>query len=295
MACLCVFVREIVLAVNHFESLCLPVSLMQSNGRGEGWRQGRRRRTDRHQALEGMRGHWGRQRGDGWKHSTLFPIQHHLRTTCQAWLLHDAKVVLVLVVRAAVAQVGDLQVRVWLWVLLDPSSSLRGTLPTYPRPGPQADRSQAHTEARAWRIGLGSLPVAQRGPDLCPTHREAPRVRRQAESDRLTTCCAVRPSSLACRSPLACTCLPWGKHRSEGVRQLGEATLQRAGVKLRGVEGAGGQFGAVVEGEGPWEVRVEAPGVVEGWVTWVRPQQGWRLGVTRGPYERIEEKSRHTG
>lgn len=77
--------------------------------------------------------------------------------------------------------------------------------------------------------------------------------------------------------------------------QLGEATLQWAGVKLRGVEGARGQFGTVVEGEGPWEVRVEAPGVVEGWVTWVGSQQGRRLGVAWGPYERKEEKSRQAG
>lgn len=288
-------VGENVLAVYHFESLCLPVSFMQSHGRGECRRQGRGRRTDGHQALQRMRGHRRWQRGDGWKHGALFPIQNHLRATRQARLLHDAEVVLVLVVRAAVAQVCDLQVRVRLRVLLDPSSSLRGTLSACPSPGPEADRSQAHAEAPAWGIGLYPLPIAQRGPDLCPTHREAPRVGRQAESDRLTARRAVRPSSLARRSPLACTRLPGGKHGGEGVRQLGEATLQRAGVKLRGVEGAGGQFGAVIEGEGPWEVGVEAPGVVEGWVTWVGPQQGRRFGVARGPCERKEEKSRRAG
>lgn len=66
------------------------------------------------------------------------------------------------------------------------------------------------------------------------------------------------------------------------MRQLGKAALQRVGVKLGGVEGARGQFGAVIEREGPWEVGVEAPGVVEGWVARVRAQQGGGFGVAWG-------------
>lgn len=66
------------------------------------------------------------------------------------------------------------------------------------------------------------------------------------------------------------------------MRQLGKAGLQRIGVKLGGVEGAGGQFGAVIEREGPWEVRVETPGVVKGWVARVRAQQGRGFGVAWG-------------
>lgn len=67
---------------------------------------------------------------------------------------------------------------------------------------------------------------------------------------------------------------------------MGKTALQRVGVKLGGIEGARGQFGAVIEREGPWEVRVETPGVVKGWVTWVRAQQGRRFGVTRGAWKR---------
>lgn len=70
------------------------------------------------------------------------------------------------------------------------------------------------------------------------------------------------------------------------MRQLGKAALQRVGVKLGGVEGARGQFGAVIEREGPWEVGVEAPGVVKGWVARVRAQQGRGFGVARGTYNR---------
>lgn len=66
------------------------------------------------------------------------------------------------------------------------------------------------------------------------------------------------------------------------MRQLRKTALQRVGVKLGGIERAGGQFGAVVEREGPREVRIETPGIVKGWVTWVRAQQGRRFGVTRG-------------
>lgn len=65
------------------------------------------------------------------------------------------------------------------------------------------------------------------------------------------------------------------------MRQLGKAALQRVRVKLGGVEGARGQFGAVIEREGPWEVRVEAPGVVKGWVARVRAQQRWGFRVAR--------------
>ncbi len=65
------------------------------------------------------------------------------------------------------------------------------------------------------------------------------------------------------------------------MRQLGKAALQRVGVKLGGVEGARGQFGAVIEREGPWEVGVEAPGVVKGWVARVRAQQRRGFGVAR--------------
>lgn len=66
------------------------------------------------------------------------------------------------------------------------------------------------------------------------------------------------------------------------MRQLGEAALQRVGVKLRGIERTRGQFGAVIEREGPWEVGVEAPGVVKRWVTWVWAQQGRGFGVAWG-------------
>lgn len=66
------------------------------------------------------------------------------------------------------------------------------------------------------------------------------------------------------------------------MRQLGKAALQRVGVELGGVEGARRQFGAVVEREGPWEVGVEAPGVVKGWVARVRAQQGRGFGIARG-------------
>lgn len=70
------------------------------------------------------------------------------------------------------------------------------------------------------------------------------------------------------------------------MRQLGKSALQRVGVKLGGIERARGQFGAVIEREGPWEVRIETPGIVKGWVTRVRPQQGRRFGVTRGTWKR---------
>lgn len=66
------------------------------------------------------------------------------------------------------------------------------------------------------------------------------------------------------------------------MRQLGKAALQRVGVKLGGVEGARGQFGAVIEREGPWEVWVETPGVVKGRIAGVRAQQGRGFGVARG-------------
>ena len=56
------------------------------------------------------------------------------------------------------------------------------------------------------------------------------------------------------------------------MRQPGETALQRVGVEVGGVEGAGGQFGAVVEREGPWEVGVEAPWIVEGGASGVGPQ-----------------------
>lgn len=65
------------------------------------------------------------------------------------------------------------------------------------------------------------------------------------------------------------------------MRQLGKAALQRVGVKLGGIEGARGQFGAVIEREGPWEVGIETPRIVKRWVTWVRAQQGGWFGVTR--------------
>lgn len=77
-------VGENVLGVYHFESLCLPVSFMQSHGWGECRRQGRRRRGDGHQALQGVWGHWWGERGDGWKHAAFFPIQHYLRSIRQA-------------------------------------------------------------------------------------------------------------------------------------------------------------------------------------------------------------------
>lgn len=70
------------------------------------------------------------------------------------------------------------------------------------------------------------------------------------------------------------------------MRQLGEATLQGTGVELRGVERARGQFGAVIERESPWEVGIEAPRVVKGWVTWVGAQQGRGFGVARGTCDR---------
>lgn len=66
------------------------------------------------------------------------------------------------------------------------------------------------------------------------------------------------------------------------MRQLGKAALQRVGVKLGGIERARGQFGAVIEREGPREVGIETPGIVKGWVSWVRAQQGGWFGVTRG-------------
>lgn len=78
------------------------------------------------------------------------------------------------------------------------------------------------------------------------------------------------------------------------MRQLGQAGLQRVGVEVGGVEGAGGQFRAVVEGEGPWEVGVEAPGVVKWRVARVWAQQGRGLGVTGGAWER-EEMERDGG
>ena len=70
------------------------------------------------------------------------------------------------------------------------------------------------------------------------------------------------------------------------MRQLGKAALQRVWVELGGVKGARGQFGAVIEREGPWEVGVEAPGVVKGWVTRVWAQQGRGFGVAWGTYNR---------
>lgn len=66
------------------------------------------------------------------------------------------------------------------------------------------------------------------------------------------------------------------------MRQLGKAALQRVGIKLGGIERARGQFGAVIEREGPWEVGIETPGIVKGWVSRVRAQQGGWFGVTRG-------------
>lgn len=64
------------------------------------------------------------------------------------------------------------------------------------------------------------------------------------------------------------------------MRQLRQAGLQRVGVEVRGVQGARGQFGTVVQRKSPWEVWVEAPGVVERGVSGIRTQQGGRLGVT---------------
>lgn len=66
------------------------------------------------------------------------------------------------------------------------------------------------------------------------------------------------------------------------MRQLRKAALQRVWIKLGRVEGARGQFGAVIEREGPWEVGVKAPRVVKGWVARVRAQQGRGFRVARG-------------
>jgi len=273
---------ENVLAVFHFESLFLLVSVMQSHRGGKWWRQGRGWGTDGHWPLQGM---WGRcrgERGDGWQHAPFLSIQHYLRSVRQPGFLPDAGLMLVFVLRAAVAQICNLQVWVWLRVQLHPSSPLRGGLPACPCPGSEADGSQPQTQRRGWRIGLRSFPQWRPVANVCPTQWQAPGVRWHDESDWLTTRCAVCPSGLPRRcSPLTPTCLPWGEQGGEGVRQLGKAALQRVWVKLGGVEGARGQFGAVIEGEGPWEVGVEAPGVVEGWVAGVRAQQWWGFGVAR--------------
>lgn len=266
-----------VLAAYHFESLCLSVSVMQSHGGGKWWRQGWRRWADGHQGLQGMRGRRWRQRRDGWKYAPFFPIQHNLGPVCQAGALHHAVLVLVFIVRTAVAEICDFQVWVQLWVLLDLSSPFCRALLARPRPRSQADSPESKAESGTWRNGL--RPVAQCCPDVCPTHGEATGIRWQGQSDCLTARCAICSSHC---SPLTCARLPRRKHRGEGVRQLGKAALQRVGVKLRRVERARGQFGAVIEREGPWEVGIEPPGIVKGWVTWVRAQQGGWFGVTRG-------------
>lgn len=248
----------------QLQGLCLPVSVMQGRGQGARWRPGRGRGAEGHQALQGTRGRSREQRGRGGRRAAFPSVRRPRRSD-----LPDDELRLVVVVRAAVAQVRDLQVRVRLRVLLQPCSPLRGGLPARP------DGAQAQARPGPRGMGLRPLPLPRGRPaaNVRPTHRQAAGVRRQDEPDGLTPRRAVRPPGLPRCSPLAPARLPCGEQGGEGVRQLGKAALQRVGVKLGGVERARGQFGAVVEGEGPWEVGVEAPGVVEGRVAGVRAQQ----------------------
>lgn len=127
------------LAVQHFESLCLSVSVMQSCGRGKWWGQGRRWWADGQQGLQGVWGWGGGQRCNGWKYTSFFPIQHELGLAGQAGTLHQAVLVLIFIVRTAVAKICDFQVWVQLRVLLDLSSPFCRALRACPRPGSQAD------------------------------------------------------------------------------------------------------------------------------------------------------------
>lgn len=270
--------------MDHFKSLRLPVSFVQRHGWGERRGNGWGVRIDWHQALERMRGHRRREGGDGRQHACFLSVQHELRPVHQAGVLPDAELVLVLVLRAAVAQIRYLQVRVRLRVLLHASPPLRGALPARPVPRSQADSPQPQVQPRAWGVGLHRLPLAQRGSvaDVCPTQRQASRIGWQTDPSCLTTRRAVCPPILPCYSSLSRARLRRGEQRGEGVRQLGEAALQRIRIKLGGIKGARRQFGAVIEREGPWEVGVKAPRVVEGWTARIRAQQGRGFGVALG-------------